>query len=425
MLLRWVLDESRCENERINVRAAIQGYESRQIPYSCDFTLLYAGHVVDTCPDYRSFCVDRHDRLDRYATKYGPGWLWQEPPLAGPGNDVLGKKGVCLERETHIDKYRIGTYQIALEFGVQRDKVSSKKRKFSSMETGKSGEATRNVKKGETQNGNASCQLGTLLDSGATFPIILQSDLARLNMDLSEYPAQGVMEINVVGGKTKLKFYEMLVSICNKEGGSLVGQRDEAVWPEERATLGGFCPVLAQPDPSGSSTWTNRLSGMIPFDACYISSAPSLGRIWLGEDRRDVLGTNRLPAHLRFDSDKKFILQYPIEFETLRATARTPDRVVFLHEPADKFGNLVIDTDTNVRGRSEIAIGQYQTEDQGPGQAPYTRLVPSRVIQFEPRKGGTKTIPKEGGRRWRKDFAKPSMPKMPTVPAPGEAMEIG
>ncbi|KAI1368266.1 hypothetical protein F5Y08DRAFT_326080 [Xylaria arbuscula] len=374
-LLRWVLDESRCENERVNVRAAIRGYESGQIPYSCDFTLLYAGHIVDKCSDYQSFCVDRYDRLDRYATKYGPGWLWQEPPLAGPRNDVLGKRGICLDRDTQMDKYHIGTYQINLEFRIQRDKVS-----------------TGATQKEQAQNHNASCQLGTLLDSGATFPIILESDLARLNMDLSKYPAQGVMEINIVGGRRKLKFYEMLVLIRADDGSSLVGQGDEAVWPQERATLGGFCPVLAQPDPRGSISWTNRLSGMIPFDACYISSAPSLARIWLGEDRRDVLGTNRLPAHLRFDPEKRLIVPYPIEFETLRAAARTPDRVVFLHEPSDKSGSLIIDTDTNVKGRSEIAIGKYQTEGGSPGETSYTRFVPSRVLQFEPRKGGTKTI---------------------------------
>ncbi|KAK5632628.1 hypothetical protein RRF57_008342 [Xylaria bambusicola] len=404
-LLRWVLDNSRCEDEKTNVRAAIQGYESGQISYSHDFTLLYAGHIVDKCRDYESFCVDRHERLDRYAAEHGPGWLWQEPPLAGSGSDVVAKKGVCLMRNFQIDKYRIGTYQIALHFRVQRDKVSRNKRRKTPEKTNESEKATEVPKK--ARSSDASCQLGTLLDSGATFPIILESDLARLNVDLSQYPAQGAMEVNVVGGRKKLKFYEMYVSVCTEDGRSLVSRGDEAVWPAERPTLGGFCPVLAQPDLAGSISFAQRLSGMIPFDACYLSSGPGMSRIWLGEDRRDVLGTSRLPAHLRFDTDKKFVFQYPQEFEVLRAAARTPDRVVFLHESLNRSGDVIIDTDTNVRGRSEIAIGKYQAVDRGPGQEPYTRVMPKRVIQLEPRKGGTKAIPKQDPRRWKSDYVKP------------------
>ncbi|KAI0517121.1 hypothetical protein F5B22DRAFT_636055 [Xylaria bambusicola] len=393
-LLRWILDNSKCEDEKINVRAAIQGYESGQIPYSHDFTLLYAGHVVDRCRDYKSFCVDRHERLDRYAAEHGPGWLWQEPPLAGTGNDVLAKKGICLMRNFQVDKYGIGTYQIALQFRVQRDKVSSNKRKRTPEKTSESGDATEIPKKARSRD--ASCRLGTLLDSGATFPIILQSDLARLNMNMTEYPAQGVMEVNVVGGRKRLKWYEI----------SLVSRADEAVWPAERPTLGGFCPVLAQEDQAGSTSFSQRLSGMVPFDACYLSSGPGMSRIWLGEDRRDVLGTSRLPAHLRFDTDKKFVFQLPEELETLRAAAQTPDRVVFLHESLNESGDVIVDADTNIRGRSEIAIGKYQAVDRGPGQKPYTRVVPNRVIQLEPRKGGIKAIPKRNP-RWRSEYVKP------------------
>ncbi|KAI3340602.1 hypothetical protein F4824DRAFT_496885 [Ustulina deusta] len=402
-LLRWVLDNSKCEDERINVTAAIQGYESGQIPYSPDFTLLCAGHIVDRCPNYTSFSMDRNERLERYFARHGPGWLWQEPPLAGPGNDVLGMKGTCLDREFEIDKYHIGTYQVTLELRIQRGKVSKGKSHAHSHETG-------HKDANQTQNSDASCRLGTLLDSGATFPIILESDLARLNMDLSRYPPQGVMDVNIVGGKSKLKFYEMYVSVCSEDGSSLIGQGDEAVWPTEPRSLGGFCPVLAQPDPAGSHvSFVQRLSGMIPFDACYISSAPSMARVWLGEDRRDVLGTSRLPAHLRFDTDKKFIFEYPQEFETLRQAARTPDRVIFVHEFPDQPDLLLIDSDTaKVRGKSELAIGQYQDVIDGPGKKPFRKAVPHRVLQVEPRKGGIKTVPKETRPRWRRDFVKPA-----------------
>ncbi|KAI1353426.1 hypothetical protein F5Y01DRAFT_303371 [Xylaria sp. FL0043] len=405
-LLRWVLENSECEDERVNVRAAIQGYESGRIPFSHDFTLLYAGHIVDRCQDYESFCRDRTERLDRYFASHGPGWLWQEPPLAGPGIDALAMKGTCLDRELAVDKYHIGTYQVHLEFSIRRNRVSKgisqtyPHKAYSSNKT-------------QTRDADASCRLGTLLDSGATFPILLESDLARLNVDLTKYPAQGVMDVNVVGGRRRIKFYEMYVSICSRNGSSLVGEGNGAVWPTEPRNLGGFCPVLAQPDPpgiNGKGSFVQRLSGMIPFDACYISSAPSLARVWLGEDRRDVLGTSRLPAHLRFDSDKKFVFEYPQEFELLRQATRTPDRVIFLHEFPDRPDTLLIDSDANERGKSDIAIGQYRSVIEGPEKTPVKKAVPFKVIEVEPRKGGIKTVPREIRRLWRKDFIKPKLP---------------
>ncbi|KAI0428891.1 hypothetical protein F5Y09DRAFT_357322 [Xylaria sp. FL1042] len=410
--LRWVLENSKCEDERINVRAAIQGYKSGWIPYSHDFTLLYAGHIVDRCQSYESFSRDRTERLDRYFASHGPGWLWQEPPLAGSGIDALGMKGACLEREFATDKYRIGTYQVTLELSIQRDRVSK------GIPLAYPYEIDDNNRT-QTRGADASCQLGTLLDSGATFPIILESDLARLNVDFINYPAQGVMDINVVGGKKKIKFYEMYASVRSQDGSSLVGQGDEAVWPTESRNLGGFCPVLAQPDPPGNNgnvSFIQRLSGMIPFDACYISSAPSMARIWLGEDRRDVLGTSRLPAHLRFDTDKKFIFEYPQEFEVLRRAARTPDRVIFLHEFPDRPDILLIDSDTNDRGKSDIAIGQYRSVIEGPGRTPVKKAVPYKVIKVEPRKGGIKTVPRENGRRWEEEFEMPKSPRSTHAP---------
>ncbi|KAI0976813.1 hypothetical protein F4678DRAFT_468923 [Xylaria arbuscula] len=381
-LLRWVLDNSE----------SIQGYESGQILYSHEFTLLYAGHIVD-----------KSERLDRYFARHGPGWLWQEPPLAGPGNDVLGMKGTCLNRESLMDKYHIGVYQAILEFRAHRRRVS---RGRSHRHSRTEGDQNTNQK----QDVDASCRLGTLLDSGATFPIILESDLARLNINISKYPAQGVMDVSVVGGKSKLKFYEMDVSIRGEDGSSLVAQGDEAVWPKERRDLGGFCPVLAQEDPPGNNpNFINRLSGMIPFDACYMSSGPSMGRMWLGEDRRDVLGINRLPAHLRFDTDKSFVFEYPDEFELLRQAARTPDRILFMHEFPGNPDLILIDSDTSGRGRSEIAIGKYNSVDGGTEKQPRQQVEPYRIIKVEPRLGGITTVPKESRRLWRKDFTRIGM----------------
>lgn len=45
----------------------------------------------------------------------------------------------------------------------------------------------------------------------------------------------------------------------------------------------------------------NRLSGMVPFLACYMSSAPTMNILMLGEDRNDVLGAHRMPGQMRWD----------------------------------------------------------------------------------------------------------------------------
>ncbi|KAI1114512.1 hypothetical protein F5Y14DRAFT_461443 [Nemania sp. NC0429] len=402
-LLRRTLDNSECDDERINIRAAIHGYESGQIPYSDEFTLLYAGHIVDRCPTYTSFCVDRSERLDHYFANHGPGWLWHEPPLADSETDALAQKGLCLDRRGAGDAYGVGSYPITLEFTIQASRVS----RLPAQSGGKK-------KEKRLGTGDASCQVETLLDSGATFPVIIMSDLLRLNVDLSAYPAQGVMQVSTVGSKQEFKFFEMYVSVCSKQGSSLVSQGQEAVWPTERRALGGFYPVLVYPDPKGTARLVHRLSGMVPFDACYLSSAPGMTRLWLGEDRRDVLGTNRLPAHQRFDTDRRLKIEYPREFEVLRGKARTPDRVVFLHEFPEYPGVLLTDSDSlGTRGKSELAIGQYQEVSNVPGQKDIRKALPKRVIEIEPRKGGIRIAPKYFGRTWTKHFGEARKPITP------------
>jgi hypothetical protein len=129
-------------------------------------------------------------------------------------------------------------------------------------------------------------------------------------------------------------------------------------------------------------------------------------RMWLGEDRRDILGASRLPAHLRFDSLKEFVFDYPKEVEELRQAAGTPDRVIFLHEFPDKPDVVLTDSDTQgTRGKSELAIGQYTTAKDGSGQNVHQSLVPQRVWEIEPRRG-MKSEPKKNTRLWRLGFGK-------------------
>ncbi|KAI2625961.1 hypothetical protein GGS26DRAFT_592740 [Hypomontagnella submonticulosa] len=384
-LLNWALDTCQCEAEEINIRAAIEGYQSGEIGYSNNFTLIYAGHIVDICPTYRSFCEDREDRLDRYFEAFGPGWLWQEPPLAGSGFGPIAMKGLCLDRRANETNYHIGCYPVNQRYTVDRKLVMR---------------ATATDRK--AKNTEVSTYFKTLMDSGATFPSLVSHDLKRLKVDFRYYSAQGVIGIQTVSNYVKYRFIEMYVSPCSENGETLVGDGDHAVWPNEPRHVGMFAPVWINEIPKESVGFIHRLSGMVPFDVCYMSSAPTMRKFWLGEDRRDVLGTKRMPAHLRYDSTKVLQLTSHQRIEELRNGAKTPDQVIFLHDICAK-GNkkqLLSDGDwRGVRGKSEIAIIEHELNEQRRCVAP---KVTDRVV-LEPRQNTYELTPFDA-RVWQDDF---------------------
>ncbi|KAL7620707.1 hypothetical protein AAE478_009704 [Parahypoxylon ruwenzoriense] len=395
-ILSWALETTRCESEAVNIRAAIQGYQSGQIPYSRNFTLIYAGHIVDVCPTYRSFCEDRQERLDRYFAEFGPGWLWQEPPLSGPGFDALAKKGVCLRRLASSRNYHIGHYAVSLRFTANRDKVM--RGEVTSHGAAGKGAAPR-------PENPVSCHFKTLLDCGATFPILPLQDLQYLSIDMDRYPAQGVMRIRTVTTEVSYRFFEMQVSVCSEDGETLVAEDNQAVWPDEPRVLGGFYPVQIDASKKGQTQmhYIDRLSGMVPFEACYMSSAPTMHEFWLGEDRRDVLGVRRMPAHLRFDSEKTLGLKYPEKFEKLRERARTPDQLIFVHNTKGRRKMAFIDADLPDRGKSELAIVERTSTQGGPNSHLTAKIVPKQNVIIEPRRGAYYEAPKHPP-LWREDF---------------------
>ncbi|KAI1492692.1 hypothetical protein F5X96DRAFT_677553 [Biscogniauxia mediterranea] len=381
--LNWALDTCQCKDEEVNIRAAIQGYHSGSIPYSKNFTLIYAGKIVDVCPTYRSFCEDRKERLDRYFAQHGPGWLWHEPPLAHADSDVQAKKGLCLNRGYGPnDAYGIGNYPIDMRFTIDISKVARGKVKKS-----RSSQAANETS--QDSDTTSWCELKTLLDSGATFPILNKKDLRQLDFDPAQYASQGIFRIKTVSGHVDYKFYEMQVSVCSESGESPVGEGEQAVWPAEPRTLGGFYPVQIDPkEPPGRVHYGSRLSGMVPFEACYMSSAPTMKRIWLGEDRRDVLGAGRMPAHMRFDSQKMFHVRCPGELRKLRERATTPDQVIFAHTISGEADALFTDSDLpGQRGKSELAIVHNKLTMGGKGKPPSRVVVARKTAELEPRKG--------------------------------------
>lgn len=91
--LKEALASSEFEPEQVNIKAAIDAYESGRVGYTKNYTLIWAGQIVDTAATYGEFCVDRKERLDRYAEKYGAHWLWWESPLDIHPNAQLQAKG--------------------------------------------------------------------------------------------------------------------------------------------------------------------------------------------------------------------------------------------------------------------------------------------------------------------------------------------
>lgn len=347
--LHWALDTCKFEGEEVNIRAALEGYASGEIEYSENFTLIYGGHIVDVCPTYQSFCVDRAERIRRYADQHGDGWLWIETPLAGASDTMLAMKGMPVDQE-HSSNWGIDHYAIHLNFEVDKSKVMNQDEK----EKGGTGLRRR---EGETE-GKSEAHFKTLLDSGATVPTIHILDLRHLDIDLNWYASQGVSMTSTANGCIRQRFFEMYVSLCTDESESLVDPDSPATWPAERPALGAFLPVIISKNHAlqGRMSFLNRLSGMLPFDAAYISSAPACKRLWFGEDRRDVLGASRFPGHLRYDTEKKFEILYPKELDLVRQGLKTPDAIMFAHRLEDSGGAFIDSEPPGQRGKSQWTI---------------------------------------------------------------------
>ncbi|KAI2468746.1 hypothetical protein F4781DRAFT_254042 [Annulohypoxylon bovei var. microspora] len=387
--LDWALDTCQCEAEKANIQAAIQGYHSGDIPYSENYTLIYAGHIADVCPTYQSFCVDRKERLDRYCAKFGPGWLWHEPPLSEGTDGVLAKKGLCLNRLTAKGTYEIGNYPIYQRFSIDRRKVSREDEKtYLKMPE----------KKRPPKNPESTTCLKTIMDSGATFPVLPLADLRHLNVSLRWLAAQGVTKVATATQVVVRRFFELHVSVCTEGGETIVGNDYDAVYPDDERLLGGLCPVIIEQSKVNAARWTDRLSGMMPFEYCYMSSAPTAMEFWLGEDRRDVLGSRRMPALARHNPESNVGVNMPAEYEALRSQAKTPDEVIFKHFVGEKRSKSFVDRDwPEMRGRSELSITDHRLNYRG-----WYDPVATRNYILEPRVGSVWRVPQNP--EWRNDF---------------------
>ncbi|KAK4245936.1 hypothetical protein C7999DRAFT_15909 [Corynascus novoguineensis] len=445
-ILDILLQNSNFPPERQNIEAAMAGYQSGAIPYSDSYTLLWGGHIVDRCPDYVSFTNDRDIRLSRYATEYGPGWLWYEPPLSAGSSTMRGpaaaaKKGFCLESKASWRQAteNMGHYTILMGF---------RRRKANVMRGGEKEEEEEGRGRGEGGGGGGGGGGGTkpkqpfpfprqtipqpdtsaqgktipdpdgpriiynmLLDSGATLPTLWESDLPALGIHPRQYAAQSGRRVHTADSTLVARVYELDVSLLGSTdddndidgSGNTFSSKTEADHPNRSSRpappLSCTIPVLVFPgSPSrgdGTSTTTNtttagdpspdavpdRLSGLLPFHACYLSGAPGTFRLWMGDRRRDVLGTGRLPGMMRYGeilgkpSDHQHHQHPPLPSPPLLKGTRqnqndlfllrTPDRIIFEHEIPPDDANTDKSRMDDEDKASAAAVMVLRDEDAG------------------------------------------------------------
>ncbi|KAI9743614.1 MAG: hypothetical protein M1818_002930 [Claussenomyces sp. TS43310] len=311
-VLEKFLAESQFEPERENMRCAIEAYRSRQIKYCSHYTLIYAGRIVDTAETYGAFTVDRTRRLDDYAKSWGPHWLWYErglkcPPASAP------RMSRCAEIAREVSATGLGQYWIKQCFWKRAGWVMRMPQ--TQMSNPVSIPKKLSAQWLASHDGRVYCQqegprlvFASLLDSGATFPSLHPADFPLLGIDPALYSAQSIEECITANGNAYMKCFEMYVTVVDEECKDLVDP-DDAVWPYHGKYIGGLCPVLqvvglehgAPAQTAEGFEYNHRLSGLLPFVACYTSLCPTINTVFLGEDRKDVLGAQRMPGQRRWD----------------------------------------------------------------------------------------------------------------------------
>lgn len=350
--LRWTLEKSNFEPQKENISGAIEAYRSGAIQYSDHFTILYAGKVVDTAPNYGAFVVDRQERLNRYHEVHGPHWIWYEPPLnVDPESrpQMLGSMG--LHRAANYTN--LGAWHITQGFWKRSGWV---------MRMAATGPATPSPMEPSflrNADGSVYCQnvgpkqaFRSVLDSGATYPSLYREDFQKLMIDDQNYAAQSVETLNTANGVVYARLFELFVCVLDEQQKQLVDE-NHCAHPYHAKYLGGLCPVV---EAQGSVTYdaegrevSSRLSGLLPFVACYVASAPTRNTMWLGEDRKDVLGSHRLPGGRKWDINLP--LGPPAGFDDIAQKYGDP-KTTFSH----RGGKILDEDDPNMDFASTVTL---------------------------------------------------------------------
>lgn len=397
--------ESECEPMRSNITAAIRGYQEGTIACSSTYTLIFAGHIVDTtCRTWAEFTVDRKERLNGYFEQHGPGYLWWEPPLAGGKDRVNAKKALLLDVTKHVEPdiqfrddqchfripmcfrkesaltCRVGGTQRRASSAGQGDfsRPSNRKRKWVPADDGESdaevlkrargtpadtywshvfpqktaiGAALSRAEPVATDAG-ASTTAGLtqvfemLLDSGCETPILYHADFVSLGFTEADMNAATVTTVHGANGrKSILKIFELLGGVQLSEDDFY----DHDLFPTCVIKL----DWRLNPPPGYSG---ERLSGVLPFLAYYMSFAPGMDRAHLGNERVDVLGMQRIPGGLRYDPFMKPQLGERRETLLKKLQVRNPSKIVFEHQRVSGGRTLMEEELDSEGGASRITL---------------------------------------------------------------------
>ena len=171
-------------------------------------------------------------------------------------------------------------------------------------------------------------------------------------------------------------------------------------------------PVLVFPgeskDLGGGDHVPDRLSGLLPFHVCYLSGAPGTFKLWMGEDRRDVLGAGRLPDMMRYgeilgatqagEKSKRVPASTTLKLAQWRNQGlKTPERVIFEHDLTDDPEGVLRDEDVGdgnaiMRGPRGTDFDNIDTQADGV-QVLHIGRKRKRVYQEARRRGSTVTKP--------------------------------
>lgn len=214
----------------------------------------------------------------------------------------------------------------------------------------------------------------SLLDSGATYPSLYTADFQKLLIDEQNYACQSVASCNTANGTVNARLFELFVCVLDNEQKQLVDENHSA-WPYHAKYLGGLCPVVEVSvapsyDEQGREQ-TLRLSGMLPFVACYLSSTPTRSTLFLGEDRKDVLGSHRVPGQRKWDIAMPAGPPIPsITWERYQDPKTT-----FSH----REGRIIDEDDPNVDFASTVTFMRGTTQEYSHRIYPKEEIETSRV----------------------------------------------
>lgn len=200
-----------------------------------------------------------------------------------------------------------------------------------------------------------------LLDSGAELPILLHDDFDLLGYTTKDMNAASIVELSAAAGQSSTALcFELRVGLELDGSSVFESEADRLAYAQAHFFP---CRVIKLPPalkaPLYGAFSADRLSGMLPFLAYYMASAPGNGQMMLGVKRAEVLGTENLPAGLKYDPynnpgtrDRVKRRDEVARIAALGGQTRGLRKVTF--ETEMENGTVLIDEDVIGRGKEEV-----------------------------------------------------------------------